>query len=63
MANTRIIIIEDEFFAADHLADLITSLGYQVVGVFHSGEEFLKGTDWQFDAAMLGIAEFAQKQA
>lgn len=55
MANTQIIIIEDEFFAADHLADVVTSLGYEVVGVFHSGEEFLKQTNWQFDAAIVDI--------
>lgn len=55
MSKTRIIIIEDEFFAANHLSDLITSLGFWVVGVYHSGEDFLQQTDWRFDAAVVDI--------
>lgn len=55
MPKTKIVIIEDEFFAAEHLSDLVTSLGYWVVGVYHSGEEFLSQTDWRFDAAIVDI--------
>lgn len=55
MLKSKIIIIEDEFFAANHISDLVTSLGFWVVGVYHSGEEFLKQTDWDFDAAIVDI--------
>jgi len=55
MSRIQVTIIEDEFFAADHLSELVTSLGYEVRGVFHSGEEFLKLTDWQFDVAIVDI--------
>lgn len=55
MAKVKVIIIEDEFFAANHLSDVITDLGYWVVGVYHSGEEFLSQTDWNFDAAVVDI--------
>jgi DNA-binding LytR/AlgR family response regulator len=55
MFKSRIIIIEDEFFAANHLSELVSSLGFLVVGVYHSGEEFLQKTDWKFDAAFLDI--------
>lgn len=60
MSNSKIIIIEDEFFAANHIRDLVISLGFRVVGVYHSGEEFLKQTDWEFDAAIVDI--FLSKQ-
>ena len=55
MAKIRIVIIEDEFFAANHLQELLTSFGYWVVSVFHSGEDFLRHTDWNFDAAIVDI--------
>lgn len=55
MSNLRTVIIEDEFFAADHLAGLINRLGYEVKGVFHSGESFLQETDWDFDMAIIDI--------
>lgn len=51
----RIVILEDEFFVADHLNDMIASQGYDVVGVYHSGEEFLEETDWKFDVALVDI--------
>lgn len=73
MSKTRIVIIEDEFFVAEHLSSLVNSLGFWVVGTFHSGEDFLKGTDWNFDAAIvdiflskamsgLQVAEYLQKR-
>jgi DNA-binding LytR/AlgR family response regulator len=55
MYKSKIIIIEDEFFAANHLSNLVTELGFVVEGVYHSGEEFLKKTDWKFDAAIVDI--------
>lgn len=55
MPKGKIIIIEDEFFVADHLATLVNSLGYLVGGTYHSGEDFLKKTDWNFDAALVDI--------
>ncbi|MCJ8289447.1 MAG: response regulator transcription factor [Crocinitomicaceae bacterium] len=55
MSQIKIVIIEDEFFAANHLKDLIIDLGYSVVGIFHSGEDFLKETDWEFDIAIVDI--------
>ncbi len=55
MSKTRVIIIEDEFFAATHLKELVRSLDYWVVGVYHSGEDFLEKTDWRFDAAIVDI--------
>lgn len=55
MAKAKVIIIEDEFFVAEHLSDLLSKLGYMVVGIYHSGEDFLKKTDWRFDTAMVDI--------
>lgn len=55
MSKPSILIIEDEFFAASHLQQLLHSMGYQVAGVFHSGEEFLKNNRWDFDAAIVDI--------
>lgn len=51
----RVIIIEDEFFAANHLRKLINSIGFDVVNIYYSGEEFLKETDWEFDIAIVDI--------
>jgi DNA-binding LytR/AlgR family response regulator len=55
MSNLKMVIIEDEFFAADHLAGLVEKLGYDVKGIYHSGESFLNETDWDFDAAIVDI--------
>ena len=55
MLKARIIIIEDEFFAATHLKDLVDSLGFWVTDIYHSGEDFLRNTNWQFDAAIVDI--------
>lgn len=55
MLRAKVIIIEDEFFAAAHLKDLVNSLGFWVVDVYHSGEDFLKSTTWNFDAAIIDI--------
>lgn len=51
----RVIIVEDEFFAADELKDLISELGFYVTGVYHSGEQFFRETNWEFDIALLDI--------
>ncbi|MFT5858865.1 MAG: hypothetical protein ACI865_000959 [Flavobacteriaceae bacterium] len=42
MPKIKIVIIEDEFFAADHLSGLLEDFGHKVAGVYHSGEDFLK---------------------
>lgn len=55
MNKIRVVIIEDEFFAANHLKDILTAMGYYVDGVFYSGEEFLKHTKWNFDIAIVDI--------
>ena len=55
MAKCRLIIIEDEFFAANHLKQLVASFGYWVVDMYHSGEEFVKANKWDFDAAIVDI--------
>lgn len=55
MPKPKIVILEDEFFAAQHLLSLVNSLGYNVVNTYHSGEDFLKKTDWNFDAAILDL--------
>lgn len=51
----RIVILEDEFFVADHLKEMVSQQGYEVVGLYHSGEDFLKKTDWNFDMALVDI--------
>ena len=51
----RIVIIEDEFFVADHLKEMVTQQGFEVVGLYHSGEDFLSATDWNFDMALVDI--------
>lgn len=55
MSKTRVVIIEDEFFAASHLGELLTDLGYLVCGIYYSGEDFLKQTKWDFDIAIVDI--------
>ncbi|MCA6364140.1 MAG: response regulator transcription factor [Bacteroidetes bacterium] len=55
MAKIELVIIEDEFFAANHLSELLDTLGYRVKGIFYSGEDFLHKTDWRFDAAIVDI--------
>ena len=55
MAKIKVVLIEDEFFAAEHLRDVITDLGFWVTGVYHSGEQFLEETRWDFDAAVVDI--------
>jgi DNA-binding NarL/FixJ family response regulator len=52
---SKIVIIEDELFVVLHLSKLIKSLGYKVVGTFHSAEDFLAETDWNFDLALVDI--------
>lgn len=51
----RIVILEDEFFVADHLREMVTEQNYDVVGIYHSGEDFLNETDWNIDIALVDI--------
>ncbi len=51
----RVVIIEDEFFAANHIKSIVERFGVQVVSIYESGEAFLEETDWDFDAAFLDI--------
>lgn len=55
MAKIEVVIIEDEFFAANHLRELLSGLGYRVKAVYFSGEDFFQQTDWNFDAAIVDI--------
>lgn len=51
----RIVIIEDEMFAVEHLMKVVKNLNHEVVGDYYSGEEFLESTDWNFDVAIIDI--------
>lgn len=55
MDRIKVVIIEDEFFVAHQLSDLITSLDCEVIGIYHSGEAFQNETDWTFDVAVVDI--------
>ena len=55
MHKVKVVIIEDEFFVAHHLEDLVESFGFKVASIYHSGEDFLKETDWDFDIALVDI--------
>lgn len=55
MAKIELVIIEDEFFAASHLREILSGLGYVVKAVHFSGEDFFRQTDWHFDAAIVDI--------
>ena len=55
MSRIKAVIIEDEFFVAHQLSDLISKLDCEVVGIYHSGEEFFRSTDWEFDLAVVDI--------
>ena len=51
----KVVIIEDEFFVADHLERLMIQLGHKVEAIFHSGEDFLESTNWEFNVAIVDI--------
>ncbi|MCR9172601.1 MAG: response regulator transcription factor [bacterium] len=55
MSRIGIVIIEDEFFVGNQLKDLVLDLGFDVVGVYPSAEQFLNTTNWEFDAALVDI--------
>lgn len=40
--NKRMVIVEDEYFAANHLKKLLLKNGCEVVGMYHDGETVLK---------------------
>lgn len=43
--NKRVVIIEDEFFVANHLKNILENAGYDVVGQFHDGEQAIKNIE------------------
>ncbi len=51
----RIVIIEDEFFVANHLKEIVSNQNYDVIGLYHSGEDFLEETDWNIDVVLVDI--------
>jgi DNA-binding LytR/AlgR family response regulator len=55
MSKMKVVIIEDEFFAAKHLKAMIEEKGFFCAGIYRSGEHFLNETDWEFDVAMVDI--------
>ncbi len=55
MSKVKVVIIEDEFFAAKHLKSLIEENGFECVSIFRNGEDFVNKTDWNFDLAMVDI--------
>lgn len=55
MSRAKVVIIEDEFFAAEHLRQLVKELDFEPTEVYHKGEDFLYNTDWNFDIAILDI--------
>lgn len=55
MSDIKVVIVEDEFFVAEHLSGLAQDLGYKVTEIYHSGAAFLKSTDYNFDVALLDI--------
>ena len=52
---SKIIIIEDELFVQLHLTKVLKSLGYKVVATYHSTEDFLEDTNWDFDLALVDV--------
>lgn len=40
--NKRAVIVEDEFFVANHLKSILQKNGYTVIGLFHDGESVLE---------------------
>lgn len=40
--SKRVVIVEDEFFVANHLKKILRNNGYEVIAQYHSGEDVLK---------------------
>ncbi len=55
MPDLKVIIIEDEFFAANQLMRVVKEVGHEPVKVFHSGGAFLKEENLVYDAAIVDI--------
>lgn len=55
MSKGQVVIIEDEFFVANHLKKIAIEQGFEVMSTYHSAETFLKTTNWEFDAALIDI--------
>jgi CheY-like chemotaxis protein len=54
MIRGRILIVEDEYFIADHCADLVRKAGFAVAGPFYSLED-VDVRLWEIDGALLDI--------
>lgn len=50
-----VVIVEDEFFAANHLKSILESLNYNVVKIFYTGEEFIAQKEIVYDVVILDI--------
>jgi len=50
-----IVIVEDEFFAANHLKTIIENLNYKVIKIFYTGEEFIEQKEMFYDVVILDI--------
>lgn len=55
MSKLKVIIIEDEYFVAQHLGALVEKEGFICAGIFHNGKKFIQETDWDFDLAIVDI--------
>lgn len=51
----KLVIIEDEFFAANHIKSIAEAAGYKVVKTFHKVEDFNQTQDLKFDIALIDI--------
>src|SRR5690554_3758706 len=51
--NKRAVIVEDEYFAANHLKKILNKNGYDVVAMYHDGESVLKDLQFLKDTIFL----------
>lgn len=51
--NKRVVIVEDEFFVANHLKQILEANGYTIIGQFHDGETLLENIPFIKNAVFL----------